>query len=61
MSFGEQVIAVLEKQTRRWQYWSAIWDQAAYMSEADVKKKFAYSKWRIEIEYHRALSDFLIG
>ena len=61
MTFGEQVIMVLETKARRWRYWSRIWDSAMWMDERKVKVIFSWNKRLIEDEYNLALFDFLTG
>lgn len=60
MTFGEQVIAVLERDTRRWRYWAEIWEYVKYWPPEKVKRASGWTKEKIESEMHLALSEMLL-
>jgi hypothetical protein len=61
MTFGEQVITVLEMKARRWRYWDTIVEKNRYNPPDVVKKNTGFSLERIEFEWNLAWSDLFFG
>lgn len=61
LTFGDQVISVLEIQARRWKYWDLIWQMAEPLPDKEVKRRLGWDKRRIQDEWCLAWTDLLLG